>query len=226
MSSAQVGVFLLCENRLLREALLRILGKRDNLKVLGACGYSEAALTELTALRPEVLLLDSHAFLYQAQRSLQNVRTLMVGMERNEESFLHAVREGVAGYIVRDASAAEVVYAIRAVASGEAVCPACFSSTLFRCAAQQLTVQQNLRRRNRSELSRREQQLVELVCWGLTNKEIASRLSLSEHTVKNHLHRILRKTGAQDRISLIDRYHSRMATTEVNSPALATAETF
>jgi hypothetical protein len=82
MSSAQVGIFLLCENRLLREALLRILGKRDNLKVLGACGYSPAALTELTALRLEVLLLDSHAFLHQAQCSVQNIRTLMVGMER------------------------------------------------------------------------------------------------------------------------------------------------
>jgi len=225
MSSAQVGVFLLCENRLLHEALLRILGKRDNLKVLGACAYSPAALTELTALRPEVLLLDSHAFLHQAQCSVQNVRTLMVGMERNEESFLHAVREGVAGYIVRDASAAEVV-AIRAVAAGEAVCPACFSSALFRCAAHQLAVQQNLQRRNHAELSRREQQLVELVCWGLTNKEIASRLSLSEHTVKNHIHRILRRTGAKDRISLMDRYHSRMATTEVNSPTLTAAEGF
>jgi DNA-binding CsgD family transcriptional regulator len=110
------------------------------------------------------------------------------GMERREESFLHAVREGVAGYIVRDASAMEVISAIRAVAAGESVCRACFSSALFHCAAQQLAVQQNLQRRSGSDLSRRELQLIELVCWGLTNKEIASRLNLSEHTVKNHIH--------------------------------------
>src|SRR5438445_2354588 len=68
--------------------------------------------------------------------------------------------------------------------------------------------------------SRPEQQLIELVCWGLTNKEIASRLNLSEHTVKNHVHRILRKTGAQDRISLMDRYHSVTATAGTNGGAI------
>jgi two-component system, NarL family, response regulator DevR len=145
-------------------------------------------------------------------------------MERREGSFLQAVREGAAGYIVRDASAAEVVCAIRAVAAGESVCPACFSSALFGCAVQQLAVQQNLQRRNGSDLSRREQPLIELVCWGLTNKEIASRLNLSEHTVKNHVHRILRKTGAQGRISLMDRYRSVVITAGANDPSLARTE--
>ncbi len=114
----------------------------------------------------------------------------MVGMESKEDDFLHAVRDGASGYILREASAVEVLTAIRAVSVGEAFCPPWFSVALFRCAAQQLAIQQNLRARNRSELSRREHQLVELICWGLTNKEIGSRLHLSEHTVKNHVHRI------------------------------------
>lgn len=141
----------------------------------------------------------------------------MVGMEAKEDDFFHSVREGVAGYVLREASAAEVLSAIRSVAAGEAVCPACFSSILFRCASQHLAVRENLRSRGPSELSRREQQLVELVCWGLTNKEIASRLHLSAHTVKNHIHRIFKKTGASDRIALIDNYQSRL------SPAMASA---
>ena len=142
----------------------------------------------------------------------------MVGMESKEEDFLQSVREGVAGYIVREASAAEVLTAIRAVSVGEAVCPGCFSATLFRCAGEQLAMRQNLRTRSHSELSRREQQLVELICWGLTNKEIGSRLHLSEHTVKNHVHRILRKTSTPDRISLIDRYRSQGRTSIPNIP--------
>jgi DNA-binding NarL/FixJ family response regulator len=108
----------------------------------------------------------------------------MVGMESKEDDFLHAVRDGAFGYILREAWAVEVLSAIRTVSVGEAFCPPCFSVALFRCAAQQLAIQQNLRTRSRSELSRREQQLVELICWGLTNKEIGSRLHLSEHTVK------------------------------------------
>jgi DNA-binding NarL/FixJ family response regulator len=55
----------------------------------------------------------------------------------------------------------------------------------------------------------------------LTNKEIASRLHLSEHAVKNHIHRILHKTGAPDRISIVDRYHGEMSTITGSSPATA-----
>ncbi len=142
----------------------------------------------------------------------------MVGMEQKEEHFFHSVREGAAGYVLREASAAEVIGAIRAVAAGEAVCPPCFSATLFRCASQQLAIQQNLRSRGPSELSRREEQLVELICWGLTNKEIAFRLHLSGHTVKNHIHNILKKTGATDRVDLLDRYRGQFPS-QVTAPA-------
>jgi two-component system, NarL family, response regulator DevR len=154
------------------------------------------------------LAIGQSLLLRQIHQNIAGVRTVIVGMEPNEESFLNAIREGVAGYVLRDASAAEVLSAIRAVAGSEAVWPPTFSSLLFRCAAQQLTIRQNLQSRSRSELSRREHQLVELICWRLTNKEIAARLHLSEHTVKNHIHRILHKTGAPDRISIIDRYHA------------------
>jgi DNA-binding NarL/FixJ family response regulator len=79
---------------------------------------------------------------------------------------------------------------------------------LFQHAAQHLALRQNLQTRNRPKLSRREQQLLQPLCAGLTNKEIANQLHLSEHTVKNHVHRILRKTGTADRVELIDLYRS------------------
>jgi DNA-binding NarL/FixJ family response regulator len=231
ISNDQVIVFLLCENRLLREALLRIFGKRPNLIVVGACGYSPEALQELIACHPHVVLLDSFGVALAQPILLRNIRenlpaahTVMVGMEPKEEHFLLAVREGAVGYVLREASSTEVLSAIRSVAAGEAVCPPCFSTMLFRCASQQLAIRQNLQARGRSGLSRREQQLVELICWGLTNKEIASRLHLSEHTVKNHIHRILHKTGAPDRISIVDRYHGEMSTISGGSPAAAALE--
>ena len=132
----------------------------------------------------------------------------MIGMEPQEADFLNAVREGVAGYVLREASAAEVSAALHTVAIGESVCPPCFMEKLFQHAAQHLALRQNLQGRNRSHLSRREQQLVALLCGGLTNKEIANQLYISEHTVKNHVHRILRKTGTADRVELIDLYRS------------------
>ena len=223
MADDDVKVFLLCENRLLREALLRILGKRAALIIVGASGYSRGTLSDLVACQPQVILLDfigeavaQPSLLSHLQEVLSEARIVMVGMEAKEENFFQSIREGAAGYVLREASAVEVLGAIRAVASGEAVCPPCFSATLFRCASQHLAIRENLRARGPSELSRREQQLVQLVCSGFTNKEIASRLHLSAHTVKNHIHRILKKTGASDRISLVDTYQAlpRVAATK------------
>lgn len=211
----QSSIFLLCENRLLREALIRILGKRNDLSIAGACGYSAPAMSGVVASRPRVVVLDSlhlalgpAALLRHIQQALPDTRTVMIGMESREEDFLNSVREGVAGYILREASAAEVSTALHTVALGEAVCPPCFMSKLFQHASQHLALRQSLQARNCSQLSRREQQLLRLLCGGLTNKEIANQLHLSEHTVKNHVHRILRKTSTSDRLALIDLYRS------------------
>jgi DNA-binding NarL/FixJ family response regulator len=228
--SDQLSVFLLCENRLLREALLRILGKRNDLSMVGACGYSSSAMSGVVASQPRVVVMDSlhlalgpPLLLRHIQKSLPNARTVMIGMESREEDFLKAVREGVAGYVLREASAAEVSTALHAVAMGESVCPPCFMAKLFRHAAQHLALRQNMQARNHSQLSRREEQLLQLLCAGLTNKEIANQLHLSEHTVKNHVHRILRKTGTTDRVELIDLYRSpgEPGSTSVESVSLA-----
>jgi DNA-binding CsgD family transcriptional regulator len=85
-------------------------------------------------------------------------------------------------------TAVEVLSAIRAVAAGEVVGPPRISAALFPGAAQQLAIRQNPQVRSEIGLSPSEQQLVELIRRGLTNKEIASRLNPSEHTVKNHVH--------------------------------------
>ena len=226
MSGDQVRVFLLCDNRLLREPLILILRKRANMDVVGSCGCSREALKEVITSQPQVILLDSFGvdsgqscLLRHIHEHLPETRTAMVGMDPNEENFLLAVREGAAGYLLREASASEVVGAIRSVAAGEAVCPPCFSAMLFRYVSRQLATRPNLLPRGRHGLSRREQQLVELISFGLTNKEIAGRLHLSEYTVKNHVHRILHKTGAPDRNSVVERYQRQMSNTPDNTLA-------
>jgi DNA-binding NarL/FixJ family response regulator len=211
MPNDSVTVCVACENRLLREALVRIL-KRATVTIATACGCCVGSLEQIIAAEPNIILLDSlgvmpaqSTLLQQIRQSLPATGLVMVGMEANEDHLLLSVREGALGYVLRDASAADVLAAIRAVSAGQAVCPPCFSATLFACAAQQLAMRHNVHTRGqRSTLSRREQQIMEMLSWGLTNKEIAGRLHLSTHTVKNHIHRILHKTGATDRTSLME----------------------
>jgi DNA-binding NarL/FixJ family response regulator len=138
------------------------------------------------------------------RRETRLTKCVLVAMEDDQTHFLDGIRRGVLGYVLQDASAAEVMSAIRAVAQGEAVCPAQYVLTLVNYFAFQTAGSPNSRTCAQLGLTRREQQLVPLIDRGMTNKEIASHLNLSEQTVKNHVHRILHKVGVQDRLSVFE----------------------
>ncbi len=211
ISGAVAAVFLLAENRLLREALLRVLSKKDDIQVVGAGSYGPETFADILATRANVVVLDSVSSVLSEPGVLRELRQLnssikvvMVGMEAEESIFLRVVQAGAVGYILKDASAMEVARTIRAVAAGEGVCPGSLSGALFQWVTQHKPAIPSLYLKTSLGLSRREQQLVGLIQQGLTNKEMASQLNLSEQTVKNHVHRILRKVGAPDRLSIVE----------------------
>lgn len=148
-------------------------------------------------------LADSESW---ARKGLSDAarRPLLLAMEDDPVQFLRAVRRGALGYVLQDASAADVVTGIRAVAEGQAVCPPQFIRLLFDYVASQKDEMPSSMRRRRWGLTRREQQLIPLIERGLSNKEIAGYFHLSEQTVKNHVHRILRKIGVPDRLSIAE----------------------
>jgi two-component system, NarL family, response regulator DevR len=211
-----VGVFLLAENRLFLDVFARLLARRNDIQVVGGAAVSPQVMLEVVAANPDVILCDSltsalasEDLLVDLRRNLPNSRILMFGMDADPEKFLIAVHHGVTGYVLKDASAAEVGNAIRAVAQGEAVCPPTLCRALFDHVASSGAWQPGIQVRKNLGLTRREQQLVQLVSEGLTNKEIAARLYLSEQTVKNHVRRMLRKAGATDRLEAVERWRAQ-----------------
>jgi DNA-binding NarL/FixJ family response regulator len=204
-----VAVFLLAENRLLREALIRLLSKKDDIRIVGSGPYSSQILEQILAVQPQVVVLDSvtkalcqDGVIRRLRQAEPEVKVVMVGMEADESVFLRLVQEGVLGYVLTDASAAEVWRAIRCVAGGEAVCPPSLSVALFRSVANPPISLTGVRLQRSHDFSPRQQQLAQLIRQGLSNKEVAAQLNLSEQTVKNHVHRMLRKVGASDRATM------------------------
>jgi DNA-binding NarL/FixJ family response regulator len=207
-----VQVFILAENRLLREALARILNKKSDIRVVGASAFAPDIVQQIAAVAPHVLLCDSATVALSELQLVPEVRAanpdlkvVMVGMEADPGTFLKAVREGIVGYVLKEASAMEVAACVRAVAGGEAVCPPALCMALFGQLANPMPHLTSFVFRQDLGLTRREQQLVQMISRGLTNKEIAAQLNLSEQTVKNHVHRMLRKLGASDRLGAVER---------------------
>ena len=210
-SAERISVFLVAENRLLRESLTRILDKKNEIAVVGACPFSPALADEIAIAAPRVLLFDSFTadvphlqFIRQVRRSVPKIKVVLIGMDEEPQNFLQAVREGAAGYVLEDAPSIEIIAAVLAVVKGQAVCPVELCSCLFQQVAGNWNQMPTFKVKCNLGLTNREQQLVFLLGRGMTNKEIASRLRLAEQTVRNHVHHMLRKLGATDRLAVVE----------------------
>jgi DNA-binding NarL/FixJ family response regulator len=211
-SSSSVSVFLVAENRLLREALVRLFQNRAGICVVGESSYSKSASEQIAASQCDILLLDSTAALAttlisELDENAPEIEIVLFGMDEDTGSFLRAVRRGVRGYVLKEASSAEVIAAVRGVAQGGAICSPALCRSLFQIVSQdsrQRSAITNQQACIKLGLTYRQRQLVSLVARGMTNKEIAANLNLSEFTVKNHLHRIMKHVQAENRQEAVD----------------------
>lgn len=212
MPARKPAVFLVAGNRLLREALARLLARNGDFNVCGVSpNVPESPCCSVGASGADALILDSVsarlpdcAFISEIANQAPGVKVVLIDMADDRDIFLECVRAGAMGYLLKDASAAEVVSGVQAVIQGQAVCPPHLFAHLFRAFSRKWTAIPSARIKLEFGLTRRQQQLVPLIAQGLTNKEIATRLNLSEQTVKNHIHGIMRRVGADDRMQVID----------------------
>jgi DNA-binding NarL/FixJ family response regulator len=212
MVGEKPSVFLIAGNRLLREALAKLLAKRGGFYLCGASPYKLDIGSSVGASGTDILILDSAtahlcdcSLVTSVLNQVSDIKVALIDMENDPEMFLECVRAGAVGYFLKDASAAEVVAGVQAIARGQAVCPPQLSLVLFRAFSRQWSALPNARVKLELGLTRRQQQLIPMIAKGLTNKEIAAQLNLSEGTVKNHIHDILRRIGVGDRLQVVDK---------------------
>lgn len=214
--AVKIRVFIAAENRLLRDALAKILAKQENIQVSGLDSMAPFRAEGFRELDADIFLFTSRgnldddvAVIRAVRAAAPQTRILVMGMGPDPRDFLQGVRAGVSGYLLRDASSEEVLRGIRAVHSGEAACPGALCNVLFRYLEREAALMPCLSARRRLGLTRREQQLIPFIAQGLTNKEIANHFSLTEQTVKNHLYRMKHKVGAEDRLDIVQLYRAQ-----------------
>jgi len=169
---------------------------------------AEAALdVSARAARAEVLIVDttvSPAFAYEAIRSL-TVETPVLALTATDD-VLPAIAAGASGALHRDSPADLVLAAATALFQGLAVFDRSFVSRLVPgSTAEEPSAQAAEGPGDREELTPREQEVLALLAEGLSNKEIAGRLDISDHTAKFHVNSILQKMGAQKRVEAVVR---------------------
>jgi DNA-binding NarL/FixJ family response regulator len=210
----RIRVVIVEDNRLLREGLTVMLKEQTDMTVIAALSSDEALLRG-KPLRPDVILLD---FVLRSKSSLRLVngicsanpgaKVIVMDLAPLQPSLVEYVQAGVAGFVLKDATFADFLRTIRDVAQGKKVLPPPLTSSLFSEIAAHVTRKGKGNPFKSVRMTSREREVIELIAEGLSNKQIAGRLSLAVDTVKSHVHNILEKLELHTRLEIASYRHT------------------
>jgi DNA-binding NarL/FixJ family response regulator len=187
-----------------REGLRALLGRIDEIEIIGEAASTEEAIEVTDALRPDVVLMDLHlpgdggeVATNAIVAAHPEVAVLVLTMHSDDAHLRHALNAGARGYLLKDAEPDAIIRAIVAVSQGQAIFdPGIAARVIAATGAPQAD-------RPFPALTEREQEILDRIARGLTNDAISARMGISIKTVQNNVSTILLKLGAADRAQAV-----------------------
>lgn len=197
---SKTRVFLLDDHEVVRDGLRHLLEAEDDMEVVGEAGTAAEAIDRIAALSPQVAVLDvrlpdgSGVEVCRDVRSLDHgVVCLMLTSFSDDEALFDAIMAGAAGYVLKEVRGSDLVADIRKVAAGHSL----LDPELTERVMQRLKDRQA--QQQAEHLTPQEERILEFISEGLTNRQIAEKMYLSEKTVKNYVSNLLSKLGMSRR---------------------------
>jgi RNA polymerase sigma factor (sigma-70 family) len=200
-----IKVMLVDDHAVLRDGLKNILDIEEDIKVVGEALSGNEVLKEIETCQPDVILMDINLpekngiqLTELIKKNRPESYVLILTMYKHEEYFMSALKAGADGYLLKDAPSDQVIDAIRTVSKGESTLHPSMAKKLL-----QYHQQKNQKINNSNELTEREKEVLLCLVEGLSNKEIAEKLHISDKTVKIHVSKILKKLNVKSRSQAI-----------------------
>ncbi|MNZ53416.1 Transcriptional regulatory protein LiaR [compost metagenome] len=214
-----IGLLLVDDHAMVRRGLQVFLSTQPDIKVIGEASNGREALERTAELQPDIILMDLHMPVMdgietakQLRVSHPQVKIIVLTSFSDQDHVLPAIRVGIKGYLLKDIEPEALVVAIRKVHSGQVELHSAAASQLMNLMAastpEQLDVSNSDLNGSSTTsvtitgselLTPREQEVLDLIALGMSNKEIASKLVITEKTVKTHVSHVLGKLNLSDR---------------------------
>ncbi len=204
MNPGPIRLVVVDDHTLFRRGLVGLLSDMDEIQVVGEAGDGSEALETIRRVNPDIVLLDVNMPVMDGVKTVealrkQNlpVRIIMLTISQQEEDLMSAIRLGADGYLLKNTEPEELRKALLRVAAGEGALAPEVTGTVLRALARhpETPVQQ--------QISDREMEVLDCLALGQTTSQIASKLFISENTVKTHVRHILEKLEASNRTEAV-----------------------
>ncbi len=212
MSEETITVVLADDQRVVREGLSMVLGLMPDVEVLGSASDGEEAIALVEQLAPQVVLMDLRMPRVDGVDATQRIRerhpdtkVVVLTTYADDHTVIQALRAGALGFLTKDATSQQIRDALRAAVRGQAAIDPAVQHHLVNSIARTAPLEWTPPDQSRlpDGLTPREASVLALIAEGLSNAEIADRLTVSETTVKSHINHLYAKTGARDRAQAV-----------------------
>ncbi|SFB09588.1 MULTISPECIES: response regulator transcription factor [unclassified Bacillus (in: firmicutes)] len=205
-----IKVIIVDDQPLIREGLASLLGLRPELSVIGTAADGQEAFQKVLELAPDIVLMDIRMpgtsgveGTRLITKNTSGTKVLMLTTFKDSDLIFQALEEGASGYLLKDMSTDTIVKAIQTVHSGGVVLPPDITAQMLSELKKTRTIENVNDKvefpKELEELTERETDVLQQLGFGLSNKEIANLLFITEGTVKNHVSNLINKLGLRDR---------------------------